>query len=193
MKTISALAACAALAVSASAAAAPVSGARVEALIGVDRVSLDLGDVGFEDETSGEGLVFGLGVGYDFAVGPRTAIGIDLEASTTPTGQEFKEGDLVADISFTRDLYAGAQLTTSVSESVNLFFRAGYTNQRVRITATDEFDIFSGSDNLDGVRGGAGLQFALGASAYVGAEYRYSNYEADITRHQAVASLGFRF
>jgi outer membrane immunogenic protein len=33
----------------------------------------------------------------------------------------------------------------------------------------------------------------IGSSAYIGAEYRYSNYEADISRHQVAGTLGFRF
>ncbi len=51
----------------------------------------------------------------------------------------------------------------------------------------------SGSGELDGARAGVGFQFAVGPRSYVGAEYRYSDYEADLSRHQALASLGFRF
>jgi outer membrane immunogenic protein len=194
MKSFNLLLSAAALAAfAAPASAAPVSGARVEALVGWDRLSLSLEDEGFDEDLGGDGVVVGLGVGYDFPVGGTTSFGIDLEASLTPSGQEFQEGNLSADIDFERDLYAGARVTTALSERTNLFFRAGYTNQRINITVVDQFDIFSESGSIDGVRGGAGLQFALGDSAYVGAEYRYSNYEADVSRHQAVGSIGFRF
>ncbi|HEX9931226.1 MAG TPA: porin family protein [Allosphingosinicella sp.] len=175
------------------AAAAPVSGGRIEALVGWDRLTLSLEDEGFNEDLGGDGIVAGLGVGYDFPVGATTSFGVDLEASMTPSGQEFEEGGLTADIDFDRDLYAGARVTTALSDSMNLFFRAGYTNQRITITVADQFDIFSESGSIEGIRGGGGLQFALGTSAYVGAEYRYSNYEADVSRHQAVGSVGFRF
>ena len=50
-----------------------------------------------------------------------------------------------------------------------------------------------GGTNLDGVRVGAGLQYAIGGKSYVGGEYRYSNYEADVSRHQLALTVGTRF
>ena len=51
----------------------------------------------------------------------------------------------------------------------------------------------SGNVDLDGFRLGAGLQYLIGNGGYVGAEYRYSNYEQDFTRNQIVATFGYRF
>ncbi len=51
----------------------------------------------------------------------------------------------------------------------------------------------SESANGDGIRAGVGGQYALGANSYIGTEYRYSNYEAGLSRHQVAATFGFRF
>jgi outer membrane immunogenic protein len=175
------------------ASAAPVSGARIEALVGYDSLSASLEDDGIDADLDQNGIVFGIGAGYDFPVGATTSVGIDLEATVSTANAEFSEGTDSADLDAGRDLYAGVRLTTAVSDSVNLFFGAGYTNQRISATVTNGFDIESDSANAEGVRGRAGLQFSLGTSAYATVEYRYSNYEADLSRHQAVGGIGFRF
>lgn len=70
--------------------------------------------------------------------------------------------------------------------------KAGYTNARIRATVEEAGTITRDSANADGIRAGIGAQFAVGTNAYVGGEYRYSNYESDFSRHQAVLTLGFR-
>ncbi|MFN3389677.1 MAG: outer membrane protein [Allosphingosinicella sp.] len=175
------------------AAAAPATGGRVEAVLGYDRPSLDLEDFGFDADLNRSGVVFGVGVGYDFAVGPGASLGIDLEASESTADFNFAEAGDSAELNIGRDLYAGARLTFPVSPAANMYLKAGYTNLRVGATIVEDGDIFSDSANADGLRAGIGAQFMLGTSAYLGGEYRYSNYEADLSRHQAVATLGFRF
>lgn len=169
-------------AITTPAAAAAPAGGRVEAVVGYDNVSIDLGG-GVDADASG--VLYGIGVGYDFAVGEKVGLGIDLEA--TDATSDFEAGtDRVA---AGRDLYAGVRLTTALSEKTNLYFKAGYTNARIKVETAGLTD----SANGDGIRGAAGLQFMVGKSMYIGGEYRYSNYEADLTRHQGVATLGFRF
>lgn len=185
--------AAAAASFAAPASAAPVSGARVEAVVGYDNLSLSLEDEGFDEDFDQNGVIFGLGFGYDMPVGTSAAIGIDLEATLATAGSNITEGADSAEIDFDRDLYAGLRVTTAVSDNVNLFFGAGYTNQGASVTLTQGFDIETTEGSLDGVRGRAGLQFGIGTSAYLTAEYRYSNYEGDLSRHQAVGGIGIRF
>ena len=150
-------------------AAAP-AGARVEALVGYDNVSAEGEDV--------DGVLFGLGAGYDFAVGSGVALGLDIEAAESTTD--------IGDVSAARDLYAGARATFAVGGSTNLYLKAGYTNARFKVEGL-------GGENFDGVRVGAGLQTGIGGKAYVGGEVRYSNYEYDLSRLQAAVIVGTRF
>ncbi|WP_246104793.1 porin family protein [Sphingomonas xanthus] len=157
--------------------AAPV-GPRVEAIAGYDRVKA-------AGEKDG-GALFGLGAGYDVAVGNGVSIGADVEASKSTQ----KEGDPdVAQVKSGRDLYAGGRLNFAVSPTANLYVKGGYTNAKFK--ATD--GVISASDNLDGYRIGAGGQMALSGKAYVGAEYRHSNYEHGVARNQVAMTLGTRF
>lgn len=187
------LAAASAAVLATPAAAAPLSGGRVEAVLGYDRPSLDLEDFGFDADLNRSGVVFGVGLGYDFAVGTGASLGVDLEATESTADFNFAEAGDSAELNIGRDLYAGARVTFPVAPNANMYLKAGYTNLRVGATIVQNNDVFSDSANADGLRAGIGAQFMLGTSAYIGGEYRYSNYEADLTRHQAVATLGFRF
>ena len=156
---------------------APV-GPRVEAVVGYDKVKIG-------GESDG-GALFGIGAGYDFAVAPTVSLGVDVEASESTQ----KEGDEdIAQVKAGRDLYAGLRASLAVSPTANLYVKGGYTNARFK--ATDGEDTFA--ENVDGYRLGAGGQVTVTGKAYVGGEYRYSNYEAGLKRHQLALTVGTRF
>ena len=96
-----------------------------------------------------------------------------------------------------RDLYVGGRVGSVVGGNTLLYAKAGYTNARVRVDYEDgtagTVNDFTDRTNLDGVRAGAGAQFAIGSNAYLKTEYRYSNYQDGVDRHQVVGGLGFRF
>lgn len=174
------------------AAAAVTSGARVEALVGWDRPSIDFTDFGLDERFSSDGVAFGIGAGYDLALSEGAALGVDVEASGTSADIVITDGTDSAELSFGRDLYVGGRVTFPVSPRANLYLKAGYTNVRVTGTTTSGGIVETDSANADGIRGGIGAQFSIGTNAYVGGEYRYSDYEAGFARHQALLTLGFR-
>ena len=168
-----------------------LGGFRVEAVGGYDGAEVNDDDDG--------GIVFGIGAGYDFQVGRRAILG--LEAEATETSNDGCVADLlqVGDRTCARlgrDLYVGARAGVMVARNVQLYARAGYTNLRYSVDydagpagGTD----FSFRQNLDGIRVGAGAQLHVSRNAYLGGEFRYSNYESDSDRGQFVGTLGFRF
>lgn len=189
MRKLTLLAAAAAATITAPAFAG-VSGPRVEAVLGWDHVKTDLGAPG---KLSRDGFVYGIGAGYDFGLSDKLSIGVDAEITDSTTDFSATAGTTSARLAAGRDLYAGARITGAVTDKLNLYAKVGYTNARFKGTTKVGNVTTSASGNADGVRGGVGLQYALGGNAYVGAEYRYSNYEADLTRHQVVGTIGFRF
>ena len=153
------------------------SGPRVEAVVGYDRVKA----LGEKDG----GVLFGVGAGYDYAVSNSVSIGADVEA----TGSSQKESGGGAEVKAGRDLYAGGRVSVAVSPTANLYVKGGYTNARYK--ADDGFDSFA--ENFGGYRLGAGGQMTVSGKAYVGAEYRYSNYEHGLARNQVAMTVGTRF
>lgn len=167
---------------------APFTGARVEGVVGWDRLQAGGGR---DDE-----VLYGVGAGYDVQMG-GALIGGEVEYTDSDV-RECVGAATTADpqvcVKSGRDLYAGGRIGTVVGGSTLLYAKAGYTNAAFKATSDDgTTESTLTSDNLDGVRAGAGAEFAVSQNAYVKGEYRYSNYEQGIERHQALAGFGFRF
>ena len=161
-------------------AAGNFTGANVMVVGGVDHIS-----AGGESET---GAMYGIAAGYDFQAG-NAVFGIEGEASLSTTNQCDTAADLC--IEAARDLYVGGRGGFLVADNVLAYAKAGYTNARAHLEDTTGTDI--ASRNLDGIRGGVGLEYNGGSAFTVRLEYRYSNYESDFSRHQGVLGVGFRF
>ena len=174
MKNLVSAVAFSALVLAATPAFAAPTGGRVELLVGYDAVDASI----FKDN----GVLYGVGAGYDVAVAPSISLGADVEVSDSTMKEDFGGFDVTAG----RDLYAGARVSFPVSNAANLYVKGGYTNARVKAEGFD-------SDNLDGFRLGAGAQFTVAGKVYVGGEYRYSNYQDDVSRNQVALTLGTRF
>ena len=171
---------------------APFTGPRVEGIVGWDRSQVE--DVDRED-----GVAYGVGVGYDFQMGDAV-LGVEAEAADSTTDRCAVDIDLTGDelcFKAKRDLYVGGRVGAVVGSNTLLYGKAGYTNARYGLDYEDGIDgdagDFSEAENLDGVRVGGGLEHAIGPNSFVKAEYRYSNYEAGVERHQVVTGFGFRF
>jgi outer membrane immunogenic protein len=172
-------------------ASGPFSGVRVEGIVGYDTTDVE-GD-------GSNGILYGAGVGYDFQAG-NLIVGIEGEA-TDSTIDECVDGAVIATdtlcAKFGRDLYVGGRIGGQIGSNALLYAKAGYTNARVAIDYEDgtagTVNDFNIGDELDGLRVGGGLEFAIGTNAYAKAEYRYSNYEQGFDKHQGVVGFGFRF
>ncbi len=196
MKTyLYALASVAVLAAAAAAAPASAEGFRAEIHGGWDHVRAD--DNGLSSNDSDSGIVYGIGAGYDFAIAPKLELGLDLSADLSSM-EECETSVILANdaacIHAKRDLAAAVRLGYKVGERGTLYALAGYSNARFRFDYTTPAGVTTrDSRNLDGFRLGAGYQHDFGERMYGKVEYRYSNYEADVTRHQALLGVGIKF
>ena len=135
--------------------------------------------------TARSGLMYGIGAGYDFRLG-NVVLGIEGEVVDSTTGD--CNGGVCADAA--RDLYIGGRIGAVVGDNVLVYGKVGYSNARVEATAAN---VTTGT-NLDGIRVGAGVEWQFDNSPIsLRAEYRYTNYEAGVERHQGVLGLSYRF
>ena len=169
---------------------APFTGLRIEGLVGYDHVK----NHGYGDND----VAYGLGAGYDMQMG-RAVVGGEVEymdSGAKGCETDFAAiGDKICG-SARRDLYAGARVGAEVSPGMLLYAKAGYTNARVATRydgVTGGPASFRDKTDLDGVRVGAGAEYALSPNSFVKAEYRYSNYEKGVSRQQVLGGFGFRF
>lgn len=167
---------------------APFTGPRIEGVVGWDRVQSN----GHQDD-----VMYGVNAGYDMQMG-GAVVGAEVEYTDSDNRGCNNGAATVADpllcLKAGRDLYVGGRVGTAVGASTLLYAKAGYTNADAKFTSNDGVDETTLSKtHLDGVRVGAGVEHKLGSKTYVKAEYRYSNYERGIERHQALAGVGVRF
>ena len=162
-------------------AAAPFTGAHVEAIAGYD-----------------EGLVYGVGAGYDHQIG-TLVLGAQAEL-TDSTDKACVNGLFVAADRFCarsgRNIYVGGRIGVAVAPSTLLYGKVGYSNLRITTdykTATGGPASFHTGGDLDGIRVGAGLEQKIGSSAFIRGEYRYSDYESGSRSHDGTVAIGFRF
>lgn len=168
-----------------------LGGFRIEGLVGYDHPSI-------QDEGA-DGVAYGVGAGYDFQSG-NAVFGVEAEAMDSSADQSATgtliPGDTLR-VRAGRDLYVGGRVGFGVGGNSLLYAKAGYTNARVSVNYEDgtagTLNDFAYRQTLDGVRVGAGAQIGIGSRAYVRTEYRYSNYQDRIDRHQVVGGVGLRF
>jgi len=166
---------------------------RIEALAGSDTDGID------------HGALLGARIGYDFMAAPNVTIGIDGEFNDIATEQRFIGSPIVID--YGPELYVGGRATFTVpaiSNRLRVFAGAGYSRSRF-----GNFFLLNpppppngplgpiGAEtrSVGGFRLTAGAQFSLGSRAFLGGEYRYSDYGDRFApdRGQLVGSIGFRF
>ncbi|MCJ2177257.1 outer membrane protein [Novosphingobium album (ex Hu et al. 2023)] len=160
----------------------------VQVETGLDSVSVD--------GESDEGVNYGISAGYDLPLSGGMFVGIQGTVADSTVKECASDVLTVGDrlcVKTGRDLAAVVRLGTSVGDKSKLYVLGGYTNARIRATYTDGVDSASDGANGDGFRLGAGYQYDLSDRLFLKAEYRYSNYESDISRHNAIVALGAKF
>lgn len=191
------------------------TGPRVEGIIGYDVTkagsSVD-NDTTQSDDESIDGLLYGIGAGFDFAVGNFVA-GVEGEYTESTAKTGFDNGDFegfgFGNVKAGRDLYVGGRIGIKAAPQTLVYAKAGYTNARFDVLASDGTTELKTNFDTDGYRLGAGVEQAISENTFAKVEYRYSNYsegeidypvgtdsdrfDIDTDRHQVVASVGLRF
>ncbi|HEX8191383.1 MAG TPA: outer membrane beta-barrel protein [Allosphingosinicella sp.] len=168
------------------------SGVRVEGIVGYDTTK--------DDGEGQDGVVYGVGVGYDVQAG-NLVFGVTGEASKSTIDGCVAGAVVTGDelcIEAGRELSIGGRVGVVAGSNALLYAHAGYTNARVDVDYTPATvgganPFANQSNNLDGVRVGGGVELGIGRNAFAKAEYRYSNYEQGFDRHQVVGGIGLRF
>lgn len=172
--------------------AADFVGPRAEVTVGADQLKFDLTDVGTGGSRKVRGVSVGGALGYDVPVGGLIA-GIEAGISKSTADRTFSDGASSLTVEAGRDMELSGRLGAPIGTRTLLYGKAGYTNLRVG----SELDLAgvttSSKTNLDGYRLGLGLEQGLGANTFAKAEYRYSNYEQDVTKNELLAGFGIRF
>jgi outer membrane immunogenic protein len=195
---------------------ATFTGPRVEAIIGWDKSrsgSTVDNDATRDLDQSVDGLMYGVGVGFDFAAGNDFVVGAEAEL-TDSMAKSRNDGVPntfnLGRVNTGRDLYIGARAGIIVGSNALVYVKGGYTKARYNLVGTDGTIDLNQRIDAGGWRAGAGLEYAMSKNTFAKIEYRYSKYSEaefdfegqtpdsssfniDTDRHQVVAAVGLRF
>lgn len=189
------------------------TGPRVEAILGYDHVGAgsDVDNNNGRDDQSIDGLLYGVGAGYDINLGSAV---VGVEGEYTDSTAKSDRFDLTDQFGFGRvsqgrDLYVGARAGILANPNTLVYVKGGYTNTKLNVLAGDSDETTDTAFKLDGWRIGGGVERAINKNTFAKVEYRYSKYDSahidymdgatssefdiDTDRHQVVASVGWRF
>lgn len=194
----------------------PFSRFHVEGLVGYDITRAGSSaddDSSIDNDQSIDGLLYGVGAGYDVRMG-NFVVGPEAEVTWSTARTSFNDGDFegfgIGNVKTNRDLYIGARVGYVVAPQTMVYAKGGYTNAKFDVRNGDGSVVTNRDIDADGWRIGAGLEQQIGNTMFVKVEYRYSNYEkgeldytgdvpdgqrfnVDLDRHQVVAGVGVRF
>ncbi|MDI1294738.1 MAG: outer membrane beta-barrel protein [bacterium] len=189
------------------------TGPRVEAILGYDHVGAgsSIDNNNGRDDQSIDGLLYGVGAGYDINLG-SALVGVEGEytdSTAKSDRRDYTDTFGFGRVSQGRDLYVGARAGFLANPQTLLYVKGGYTNTKLNVLAGDTNQTTDTAFKLDGWRIGAGVERAINTNTFAKVEYRYSKYDSahidymngatsnefdiDTDRHQVVASVGWRF
>lgn len=196
--------------------AAAFQGLRVQAIAGYDhtRSGSSVDSNSDNVKQSIDGVVYGGGVGYDYAVGSHVIIGADAEITGSTASFDTNNSQpnvfTLGRVKAGRSLYFGGRIGYAVSPAALVYAKAGYSNARYNVELANGTSSQTRRLDTDGYRVGAGIEYKLSKNMFIGGEYRFSNYKRaefdfnggtadsnrfriDTDRHQIVATAGVRF
>lgn len=146
----------------------PFTGPRLGVTTGYDKI---------QDQ---DGVTYGVAAGYDLAVAPKIRAGVEVGlADSTAGGTTFDAS---------RDLSASARVGYVLTPKVMGFAKVGYASSRFEAVNTNV------GSATEGVRYGAGMEFAPTPKTYVSAEYQRTEYGDNLGgRDAAMVGVGLRF
>lgn len=153
-----------------------MSGFYVGGYVGYDHVTIS---VEGEGDGSKDGVAFGALAGYNVDLG-GAFVGIEGEIGDASTQQEEQDLILLGDeavLSANLDLFIGGRIGVKASDKVAVYAKAGYARTTVKLAYDDNDGFaFAESDELDGLRIGGGIEYAINNRISLRGEYRYTDY-----------------
>lgn len=168
------------------------TGPRAEITAGYDATHGDDGIAGTRNTL--DGIRIGGAIGYDVAIAKGFTIGVEGGIGFSASGSiEDTLGTTHMRLTGGRDIDVSLRLGAIVTPRTLLYVKGGYANSQYRLRSTTGSAVTRTHDEEDGYRIGAGVEHMLNDHVYAKAEYRFTGYGDDLSRHQLLAGVGYRF
>lgn len=167
------------------------TGPRIEARAGWDHARPATKD------PKANGFAYGIAAGYDFAVSKSLILGAEVGVDLFDNDSRLVAGNVTHEASAKCDIEVAARIGHQVGKNFLVYAKAGYSNARFEDVLTVGGTAGTArtvvAENLDGIRVGGGIEARIRDGLYAKTEYRYTNYEQDVSRHQVMVGVGYRF
>lgn len=167
------------------------TGPRIEARAGWDHARPATKD------PKANGFAYGIAAGYDFAVSKNVILGAEVGVDLFDNESKLVAGNVTNEASAKRDIEVAARIGHQVGRNFLVYAKTGYSNARfeevMTVGGTTGTTRTVVAENLDGIRVGGGIEARIRDGLYAKTEYRYTNYEQDVSRHQVMVGMGYRF
>jgi outer membrane immunogenic protein len=168
------------------------TGPRVEVNAGYDSTHANDGIASTPNTL--DGIRVGAAVGYDWAVGDKFTVGVEAGGGYDVSGEvKGQAGTTSYRGTGGYDLDASLRLGFRAGPATLVYAKGGYANSEFRLRTKVGNAVTTVSDDNDGWRIGAGIEQSIGDRFYAKAEYRYTDYGDDVSRHQGLIGFGYRF
>ncbi|HEU0045779.1 porin family protein [Sphingomonas sp.] len=179
---------------------AAMSGPRIEATAGWDRIVLGVDG----DTVKRSGVTYGGEIGYDIRTDGGLVLGAYAGADGASTKVCARDGTESACIKAGRNITAGVRAGGSWAGLSLFYVKGGYSNGELKVDYEDTAfpaDNFEESGDVDGFHLGTGAEVGFSGNFYGKVEYNYTKYstqndagfDIDFNRHRVVGGLGIRF
>lgn len=174
----------------------PFAGPRAEVTAAYDSTHADDGIASTPNTL--DGIRIGGAIGYDVAVGDMVTVGVEAGGGYIVSGDVTgSAGTTSYRLTGGHDLDASVRVGFRATPTTLVYAKGGYANSafslRTTVGGTTGNTVTTVSDDEDGWRVGAGIEQSFGGHFYAKAEYRYTDYGNDVSRHQGLVGLGYRF
>lgn len=191
------------------------SGPYIGAEIGRDAYEVKAEDLAISsvdfsaDGLSGNGLMGGAYIGYDYALSGSIFAGVEAFINTSGAKISASATDGVDTVSASvkaRESYGlAARLGTMINDSTGIYARLGWARTKFKASYDDGVDVLSDSRTRSAFQYGAGVETRVGSNASIRVEYTMQDYgsaglDADfgvtgikVNSDQVRLGVGYRF
>lgn len=143
-----------------------------------------------------KGVAVGAAVGVDTDIGSKGFVGASLgfdDSAAKECVQNYLNTGAEVCVKANRELTAELRLGIRASDDVKLYAIGGYSDLKLKATATYGANTASESGSISGFKFGFGYEQIISKNLFTRLEYRHGSYQDDVSTDELMPTIGIKF
>lgn len=143
-----------------------------------------------------KGVAVGAAVGVDTDIGAKGFVGASLgfdDSAAKECVQNYLNTGADVCVKANRDITAELRLGIKSSDATKFYVTGGYSDLKLKATATYGTNTASESGSVNGFKLGLGYEQFIGQNIFTRLEYRHGSYQSDVKTDELMPTLGIKF